>query len=324
MDFNMNDRITSYEVARRYGNDALIIQEILNENNQMAVDLPNEPCNRGELHEVLLRDTYPKAEVRGYGMGVGSGATQTRTVSEGLMMLSIYAYVEKALADATGDPNKVRMDEAVAFLMGIGHQMAELLIYANKSRASYEIDGLAARYSNLNDRHVINFGGNAASQPTSIYIVAAGSKLCHLIHNKAYGAAGVRRENKGEQQWEQHNQKPLPCYVDFYTAQFGLAIEHPDAVFRIANVPTVGMTEAQREELIDTVLHVQKLLPPMSGTACLYGNLAVEELVEKAAREKQVVVMPEKDPWGHPVNLINGMRVRRMDVIKTGAEEMVA
>jgi hypothetical protein len=53
-------------------------------------------------------------------------------------------------------------------------------------------------------------------------------------------------------------------------------------------------------------------------TAALYGNIKVKQLVEKAARDKQVVVFSEKDPWGKPVNIINGMRLRRMDVIKCG------
>jgi hypothetical protein len=56
------------------------------------------------------------------------------------------------------------------------------------------------------------------------------------------------------------------------------------------------------------------------GAAAIYGNLAVEELVEKAAREIEARVNPEKDPWGNPANMINGMRARRADVIRDSAE----
>jgi hypothetical protein len=91
-------------------------------------------------------------------------------------------------------------------------------------------------------------------------------------------------------------------------------------VWRIANVPTdpAWWDAEKRERLIDTVLEVQDCLPAGSMTQALYGNIKVKQLVEKAGREKQVVVFSEKDPWGRPVNLINGMRVRRMDVIKCG------
>ena len=241
------------------------------------------------------------------------------------MKMSVFSVVDKSLAEAGGNPAKTRSDEAQAFVLGLGVQFAEKLIYASKNTNPYEIDGLATRLSNLADRHVIDFGGTQANKPTSLYICAGGTKLFHLLHNKNFGSVGVKREDKGEQLFDvQNNGKMLPCLVDFFTAQFGIAIEHPDAVFRIANIPTVGLNAADREKLIDTVLHVQKLLPPQTTTTCLYGNIAVEELVEKAAREKQVVVYPEKDPWGNPVNLINGMRVRRMDVIKSDATEFLA
>jgi hypothetical protein len=325
MDLNMNDRLTSYELARRIGGDSSLIVELLNMSNQMITDVPNLPCNSGEVHAVLLRDSYPEAEVHGYNMGVGSAASQTRTISEGLMKLSVYSVVDLALAQASGDPNRVYSSEATSFVMGMGVQIARKFIYGSKSASPYEIDGLATRLSKLTDPHVIDFGGAQNKSPTSLYVVAAGSKLFHMIHNKSFGSVGVKREDRGIQDWDmQQAGKKIPCHIDFFTAQFGLAIEHPDAVYRIVNIPTVDMTAANREKLIDTVLHVQKLLPPETTTVCLYGNLAVEELVEKAAREKQVVVFPEKDPWNNQVNLINGMRVRRMDVIKSDESEFLA
>jgi hypothetical protein len=323
MDLNMNDRLTTYELSRRYGDSALIV-EMLNMSNQMLADAPNVPCNKVQVHEVLIRDSYPQAEVHGYNEGVGSAASQTRSVQEGLMKMSIYSAVDKDLADTAGNSARVRMDEASGFVMGIGVQQAQKFIYGNKAKNVNEINGLATRLSNLNDRHVIDFGGAAADSPTSIYICALGAKLFHLLYNPNFGNIGVKREDKGVQDWEFSAGKRRPAYVEFFSTEFGLAIEHPDSVFRIVNVPTVGLTADQRGDLIDLVLHVQKMLPPQAATSCMYGNLAVEELVEKAAREKQVVVFSEKDPWNNPVNLINGMRVRRMDVINSGEGEFVS
>jgi hypothetical protein len=114
-------------------------------------------------------------------------------------------------------------------------------------------------------------------------------------------------------------------YVTAYEMQFGLCIEHKDSVFRIANIPTSAgkLDAADRERLIDMVLETQDYLPVGAATKVMYGNIAVKQLVEKAGREKQVVVFSEKDPWGNPVSLINGMRVRRMDVIKSDVSEYV-
>ena len=114
----------------------------------------------------------------------------------------------------------------------------------------------------------------------------------------------------------------MPAHVDYFTAQFGLAVEHPDSVKRICIIPTDGsLTKADRELLIEMVLHAQKLLPPGGmTTTVIYGNLAVEEIIERAAHEIEITVFPERDPWGKPVNMINGIRVRRVDVIKDSIE----
>jgi hypothetical protein len=114
----------------------------------------------------------------------------------------------------------------------------------------------------------------------------------------------------------------MMAHVDYFVAQFGLAVEHPDSVKRICNIPTDGsMTAADRKLLIEMVLHAQKLLPPGAVSTVIYGNLMAEEIVEMAARELNIQVNPnDKDPWGHPVNIINGMRVRRVDVIKDSVE----
>jgi hypothetical protein len=109
-------------------------------------------------------------------------------------------------------------------------------------------------------------------------------------------------------------------YVGHYEMEFGIAIEHPDSVWRIANIPTnpAWWDKAKRERFIDTVIETQDYLPPGAMTKGLYGNIRAKQILEKAGRETQVVVFSEKDPWGNPVSLVNGMRLRRVDVIKCG------
>jgi hypothetical protein len=325
----MCDRLTSYEIARRTGDpDTSVIVELLNMSNQMMLDLPNVPCNSGEIHRSTIRDTYPIAEVHGYNEGVGSGASQTRQMEEGLMMMSQYSIVDKRLADDSGQKEKLRGEEAQAFILGMGVQLAEKFIYADKAAHVTEINGLATRLKSAakDPKHVLPFIAASASgnEVTSLYIAAAGPKLLHLLHNRNFGNVGIKREDKGEQMWDYGNGKHGQVYVDYFTAQLGIAVEHPDSVFRICNIPVDGrLTAEQRTALVRGIPRVQKLLPPDAGTVRVYGNLNVEELVEQAARDIQIHVSPEQDPWGNPVSLINGMRVRRMDAIKTGATEKV-
>jgi hypothetical protein len=331
MDLNMNDRITTLEVARRQASkETVMIAEALNMSNEIMNDTPNIACNHHEWHEVLLRDTYPRAELRAYNEGVGSVATQTRTVRESLGEAAIYSIVDKRLAQNSGREKEIYTQEATAIIMGMGIQLADIYIYGSKNKDARSIDGLDVRYRNTNDtRNVFPFtysatglAPNVNNKCTSLYICALGAKGMHLLHNSQSPSIGIHREDHGYSDREVAPGKWMPAHVDYFTVQFGLAIEHPDSVKRICNIPMDGsLTAADRALLIEMVLHAQKLLP-LGGmnTTVIYGNLSVLEVIERAAREIQVTVFPEKDPWGHPVNLINGMRVRRVDLIKDSGE----
>lgn len=325
---NMNDQLTQYEVAKRVNQKDAVVIELFNLENELNIDAPHIPCNRGQVHEVVIRDTYPEAEFHGYNMGSGSAATTFRSKAEGLCYADIYAEVNKKLADDSGDFRAYFSAEAEGIVKGMGRQKAYISLYGDKSANPYQCDGLHTRLKKGD--HVLAFETTAAATgkaPTSIYVIAFGRDKFHYIHSPAFGNAGVK---KGEPKEVHIETAPranggtngkMDVYQSHFEMEFGMAVEHPDSAWRICNVPTDPSYwavdgKAKRERLIDLVLRVQDYLPSGSATAGLYGNIRVKQLVEKAGREIQVAVFSEKDPWGRPVSLINGMRVRRMDVIK--------
>jgi hypothetical protein len=325
---NMNDMLTQYELSKRINLKDAVVIELFNNEDEMNIDTPHIACNRGQVHEYVIRDTYPEAEFHGYNMGSGSSATQFRTETEGLCYADVFAKVDKKLADDSGDVGAYRSAEDEAFVKGIGRQKSYVSIYGDKNKNIYQADGLYTRLKTKRNPHVVVFEPTLTGDEacTSIYICALGRDKFHYIHDAKFGNTGVKRSDLGAQlvsDLPRSNGKTDgmgQMYVAHYEMQFGLAVEHPDSVWRIANVPTKPgwWDAAKRERLIDTVLEVQDYLPSGTMTAALYGNIKVKQLVEKAARDKQVVVFSEKDPWGKPVNRINGMRLRRMDVIKCG------
>ena len=72
----------------------------------------------------------------------------------------------------------------------------------------------------------------------------------------------------------------------------------------------------KRTKLIGMILHCKNMLPSEAQTACLYCSLDVQEIIGKAGRENEVTVKPDTDPWGTPVQMAGGMRMRRLDVIR--------
>jgi hypothetical protein len=325
---NMNDGLTQYELAKRVNLKDAVVIELFNNEDEMNIDTPHVACNRGQIHEYIIRDTYPEAEFHGYNMGSGSSATQFRTETEGLCYADVFAKVDKKLADDSGDVAAYRSAEDEAFVKGLGRQKSYVSIYGDKNKNIYQIDGLYTRLKSKKNPHVVVFEPDPGESDacTSIYVCALGRDKFHYLYDQKFGNTGVKREDMGAQvvynlpRSNGRTDGTGQMYMAHYEMQFGIAVEHPDSVWRIANVPTHPSywNATQREKLIDTVLEVQDYLPPGTMTQTLYGNIKVKQLVEKAGREKQVVVFSEKDPWGRPVNLINGMRVRRMDVIKCG------
>jgi len=319
---NLVDNLTALEVARRSSNpDALTIIETMAMLNSMLEQLPSTMANDKAVHTSLKRLSYPGGEHRIYNRGVGKKASQTVPVRDLITMLEALSDVDEALAKHSGNPNALYNSEAAAFLAGMGLDQAEDLIYGNHSHDPAQIDGLATRYARLGDC-CISFGGKG-KYLTSIYLIAAGEKACHLIYPQGSSSVGVQRIDAGIQYAKDEKGGEYRVHRDHFIAEYGLAIEHPDAVVRICNIPN-NLDKAGRADLIELVLRHQKRLTKGIVNTVLFGNQEMVYQVERAGREAQIVVAHESDVWGRPVNNVNGLRLRQQDVILSTEEEIAA
>jgi len=314
---NIVSTMTALEVARRSSSpDAFLIIETMALTNTMLQELPAQEANDGTVHTSVVRRSYPHGEHRIYNQGVGAKTSQTDTVKDMICMLEAFSDVDERLASHSGNARALYDSEAKAYLVGMGNDQAEDLIYGNNRNNPAEMNGLAVRYPKISD-HCINFNGGAtAGQATSVYLIAAGPQSCHLIYPKGSKSVGVTREDQGVKRVPDPNNagKSFMAHTDHFMAEYGITIAHPDAVFRIANIP-VDLTNAQRKELIEMVLKLQKKLTKGIVNTVLFANGDIIYQIERAGREAGVVVYPETDPWGKPVTSINGMRFREQDAI---------
>jgi hypothetical protein len=69
---------------------------------------------------------------------------------------------------------------------------------------------------------------------------------------------------------------------------------------------------------MERILELQMHLTNGVVNQALFCNQNMTYQIQRAAREMQYVVYPEKDPWGNEVMSVNGFRLRRMDVITNG------
>jgi hypothetical protein len=194
------------------------------------------------------------------------------------------------------------------------------------------VDGLAVRLAQTGADGKGKEGANGgwcydallgASAPdtnlTSVYLVAGGPKAFHLIYPLGSKSAGVEREDLGIQYTDDDNDpaKHFMAHIDHFSAHYGIVIEHPDAVIRIANIPA-NLDRDGRATLMERILELQMHLTSGVVNQALFCNQSMTYQIQRAARELQYVVYPEKDPWGNEVMSVNGFKLRRMDVITNG------
>jgi hypothetical protein len=310
---NLVDQMTALEAARRSSNpDAFTIIETMAMSNTMLQELPAVMANDGAVHTTLVRRSYPGGEHRIYNQGVGKKASQTEPVKDWITILEALSDVDAAQAEHSGNPNALYNSEASAFLVGMGLDQADDLIYGNHTQKPELIDGLATRYPKISD-HCIDFGGTGNGL-SSIYLVAAGPNACHLIYPRGSTSVGVQRIDAGIVYADDGRGRVFRAHRDHFKAEYGIAVVHPDAVIRICSIP-VDMTKQQRADLLETVLKHQKRLTKGIVNTALFANSDIIYQIERAGREMQYVVYPDTDIWGKPIAAINGMRLREQDAI---------
>jgi len=236
------------------------------------------------------------------------------------MLIDVPAYeANNGVVNIALQRNIRPMGEASAIIKGMGLTQAETLIYGDGKKPE-EFDGLMARRNRLGDPNVVNAGGTG-NDLTSIYLVAVGKDLFHLIYPKGSKSVGVNRADNGLVHIQDPNDagKKYPVYQDYFTAQYGISVIVPDAVKRICNIPK----DISGDALIDLIIDTRYRMPKGASTYAMYSNVEVLVKLDKAARDKGNVVYTKEDPWGKPVTHVRDIRCRQMDVILS-TEEAVA
>jgi hypothetical protein len=307
---NLADQLTAIEIARRVNDpERFHIIELLRMTNQMLVDVPAYPANNGTINVTTQRLVKEYGEHRIYNQGTGKVATQTKPVTDRIAILAAYSDVDRDMADHSGNPNALRQSEAMGIIKGMGLTQAQTVIYGTQQDPA-EFDGLFVRRNALSDPDVVDAGGTG-SNLTSIYLVAVGRDLFHMIYPQGSTGIGIRREDRGVIDAMDSTGKEFPAYREYFEAQYGITVRAPDAVKRICNIPP-AMTGGA---LVDIILETRRKMPPGASTYAMYSNVGVLVKIDKEARDKGNVIHTAADPWGTEITHIRDIRCRQMDVI---------
>jgi hypothetical protein len=316
----MNDQMTAIELVKRANApEAFHIIEVLRMTNQMLIDVPAKQANAGTINVTTQRVTKEAGEHRIYNRGVGKSATQTNVVRDRIAVLSTYSDVDKDMADHSGNVAETRRSEAISIIKGMGIVQARTLIYGDSGKDD-EFAGLFERRNSLALTDVINAGGTGTAL-TSIYMVAVGPDLFHLIYPQGAANIGVTQSDRGVIDVKDPNDaaKEFPAYREYFEAQYGVTVRNPEALKRICNIPA-NMTG---DDLLDLILDTRRRMPDGAATYALYANLDILIKLDKTARDRSNVTYTAADPWGNEITKVRDLRCRQMDVILNTEEAVV-
>lgn len=315
---NSTDRLTAIEQVKRSGFDldSRRIIEQMSVTNEMLLDAPIVMANDRTVNTQVIRTALPSATHRVYNQGVGSAASQTDVIHDVVAQLAIYSKVDKSLVDNSANPQAFLMGEQVAFIDGLAQDQAFDIFYGNHTKNVACINGFATRRAKLNnDGTCITAGGSTPNKQTSIYLVKWGNSNVKYIYPREASGLGVKRVDKGVQTISAENGKgEHEAYVNYYQADYGIAIGDQRSLIRIANVD-ISSTSLKGEDLIKLILKAKAYLPQGDGTVSILCNKDVMSLFDIATIEKNNVVYTASDPWGRELNMIRDMRLRRCDSI---------
>ena len=309
---SMTDQLTSLEVAKRtegFSEDARRIIEELNEHNELLIDAPLVEANEGTVHSTLVRTAIPHGQHRGYNQGVGKTSSQTKTIKDVISNIEIYSEVDAQMIANASHGEQLLMSEQVAFVEGLGQDMAYDLMYGDHNADERETNGFATRFNSLSQtKNVISLGGTGNAL-TSIYLIKWATDKAHLIYPRGSKNAGVEYKFIGEETCDAPDGNgKYQAIRSHYRVSRGLAVRNSMSVIRLCNIDLTA--NGIGDKIAEYVVKNIGKLARGGGTVSIACNAEVKGILNWAANQKVNVVYPSEDPWGNSVLKIGEGRIR--------------
>ena len=310
---NAYGQLTMLELAKRTDprGEAAKIAEILSESNEILLDAQWGEANNVASHKVVRRDYLPSGSWRSINAGVSKEASITTEVNEPIGLLESYSEVDKALVDMAPNPRQFRMDEAAAFIEGMGQTLAEAIVYADHGIDPEKLHGLETRLDSLSNPRVVSCGGT--ENLTSIYIVQWGLNQVFMVYPRGSKSVGIDHRDLGEVTLQDAGGNNYQGFRDHFIARSGLCVKDTRCIARVANIATSG-TEHLFDE--DKLIEVLNQMKSAGKGATIYVNRTIKTQMEIALIDRANVNFTVVNGLGGvPVLTFRGLPVRLVDQI---------
>jgi len=213
--------------------------EILYRQNPILEDAVSVECNKGTIHRHQIRTGLPTASWGRLYKGTPQSKSDYQQVDDTTGFLEARSGVDTRLLKLNpGKENQIRLNEATGHLEGMNQSMAEAVFYEDTATNPDGFKGLAARFNVRGGGGAGNqviHGGGSGSDNTSIWFVTWGARATHFIYPQGT-AAGLQREDKGEQRVTDGNGDAYYVQEELFTWHNGIATGDWRKNARIANI----------------------------------------------------------------------------------------
>lgn len=299
------------------------IIEIMGQQNDMIADAPTFECNEGNTHLTTVRAGLPEPTWRKLYQGVQPTKGTTTQVRDTTGFMEDWSEVDAKLVEKAKNPQKFRMNEGRAHILGIAHELARTMIYGDTAADPEKFTGLTPRFNSLsadNGNQIVDAGGTGSTN-TSLWFVTWGEQSCHLLYPEG-SPLGIQRKDKGVETKENSDGSLYEVYREKFGMDIGLSVRDWRAVARIANVDVATLTTdaATGADLLDYMVDAYYQLDNpgvANGNTVIYTSRTIAKFLHKQAMNKSNVQLSlsENAAGGQPVVNFLGHPIRRMDAL---------
>jgi len=322
------------------------IAEMMSQHNAIGGDMPYKEASEMTGHTFVFRSSIPTGAFRQYNQGTPYGKSTTAKARVGMAMLRGYSQIDRDLANHTGNAQRFRETEDIAFLEGMGQTIVQTLIYGNTMVDPTQFMGLATFYNTINTAvaqnaaNVINAGG-VGTDNTSMWLIGWGLQSIYGVFPRG-SKAGLNMEDKGSivPAYDSAGNR-FEAWTTWFGQDIGLVPEDWRYAVRIANIDTTagpnGLAGASPPDLFAYMANAI-MLPPdtnmqlsgIDGTDapaddsqkrwCWYTNRTLRYWLDIQSIRNRNVLLTDKDYAGNPVTTWRGIQIDVVDrIINTEA-----
>lgn len=195
---NLNDVLSRMDGTMKQS----YISEMMSQAICVVEDMPVIESNEVGGHEFVFRTSIPAGSWRQYNQGVPYSKSTTAKARVGIGSLEDYSQVDRMLAEDSGDIDRFREGEDVAFLEGMGQTMEQTVWYGNTTAVPAQFMGISPFYNTVatanaqNAANVLNGGGTGSSN-ASMWLLCWGERTIFGAYPRG-SKAGLTMEDKGD------------------------------------------------------------------------------------------------------------------------------